>query len=190
MAQKGEASQALILYNVLPDPSSGTCNLRSSPIDIQKGDSIHHPQHGIGRVRSIRERSFSAAPAASYAELYFKRDDLTLTLLEKDLDKTVRSLIDAKQAKQLLEDLKAWKGKPHKQWKSRAEANQRAIESGEAFEYAKVYKSLNWLAEQDELRPRDKAHMNLSLDLLAEELSTALGKTQRQVRKLIEKAGS
>ena len=184
------------MYNVLPGPFSSQASRpaqarqRRSPIDIQKGDSIHHPQHGIGRVQSIRERSFSSAPAASYAELYFKRDGLTLTLLEKDLDKTVRNLINSKEAKQLLTDLKEWEGKAHKQWKSRAEANQRAIESGDAFEYAKVFKSLNRLAAKDELRPRDKAHMNLSLDMLTEELCSALGKTQRQVRKMITQAGA
>lgn len=141
-------------------------------------------------MQSIRERSFSGAQAASYAELYFKRDGLTLTLLEKDLDKTVRNLIDSEEAVQLLDRLKRWEGKAHKQWKSRAEANQRAIESGDAFEYAKVFKSLKRLQDKDELRPRDKAHLNLSLDLLTEELSNALGKTRRQVRKLITEAGS
>ena len=107
-------------------------------------------------------------------------------LLEKDLPKTVRRLISRDEAKELLQKFKDWKGTPSEQWKARAEANQAALDSGEPFGYAKVYKELSQMEEQGKLRPRDRTHMKLALDLLTEELARSLGKTPAQAQKLVE----
>jgi RNA polymerase-interacting CarD/CdnL/TRCF family regulator len=106
-------------------------------------------------------------------------------LLEKDLPKTVRRLISADEAEKLLQQYKEWQGSSSDQWKARAESNQAAIDSGEPFGYARVYKELNKLETEGQLRPRDRAHMKLALDLLTEELARSLGKTRAQARKLV-----
>lgn len=149
---------------------------------------MHHPQHGIGKVKSIRKRSFYGAAAATYAEVFFARDKLTLTVLEKDLKKTVREPISAKQAKRLLEELRQWSGKPSSQWKTRANAHQAALDRGDPFEYAKVFKGLSQLEAEGALRAQDRAHLNQSLDLLTEELAHSLGKTSEQARNLLAQA--
>ena len=45
----------------------------------------------------------------------------------------------------LLQHLETWKGRMSKQWKARANANQAAIERGDPFGYAEVYKGLTQL---------------------------------------------
>ena len=162
-------------------------NTKEIPINIQSGASIHHPQHGIGKVKNVRERSFGGCAKARYAELYFKRQNLTLTILEKDLDNTVRSLISTKEAKELLEQIKTWDGKVSKQWKARANKHQAAIDRGDPFEYAKVYKGLSKLESQDGLRAQDKQHLAQSLELLTEELAWSLRKSEEQTRKMLTK---
>ncbi|MEE4172660.1 MAG: hypothetical protein V2I57_00230 [Xanthomonadales bacterium] len=103
---------------------------------------------------------------------------------------TVRSLISNKDAKRLLEEIKSYDGKVSKQWKARANAHQAAIDRGDPFEYAKVYKGLTKLEEKDGLRAQDKAHLAQSLDLLTEELSCSLRKSREQTRKMLAEVAS
>jgi RNA polymerase-interacting CarD/CdnL/TRCF family regulator len=161
---------------------------RYRTINIRQGEHVHHPQHGIGKVQSIRKRSFYGHEPARYAQLYFERDALTLTLLEKDLSETIRCLITAVEAKELLQKIEAWDGKPKAQWKARADAHQAAIDGGDPFECGKVLKGLSQMEAEGTLRPRDRAHLNRSQELLTEELSRALKKSRAQVLKLIDEA--
>lgn len=154
-------------------------------ITINKGDTVHHPRHGIGQVQSISKQSFSGSEEATFAKLYFKRDKLTLMLRKQDLAATVRNPINAKEAKRLLLHLETWKGKMSKQWKARANANQAAIDRGDPFGYAEVYKGLSKLEEQGALRASDRVHLNHSFEFLVEEVANALNKTPEQARDLI-----
>jgi RNA polymerase-interacting CarD/CdnL/TRCF family regulator len=160
---------------------------RRKLISINQGDTVHHPHHGIGQVQCISKRSFSGEKETTFAQLYFKRDGLTLMLRQQDLAKTVRNPIDAIGAEKLLDHLKQWKGKVSSQWKARANAHREAMERGEPFDYADVYKGLSKLEAEGTLRASDRAHLNQSLHFLAEELANALGKTPEQVRNQIAK---
>jgi len=161
---------------------------RNHSINIQTGEHVHHPQHGVGKVQSIRKRSFYGHEAATYAQLYFERDDLTLTVLEKDLRTTVRTLVTPEQTGKLLDQIRSWDGKAKPQWKARAETHQAAIDGGDPFEYARAAKELSRMETVDELRPRDKANLARSLRLLTEEISRALKKTPAQAAELIQSA--
>jgi RNA polymerase-interacting CarD/CdnL/TRCF family regulator len=153
-----------------------------------KGKHFLHLQHGVGKVEGVRELSFGGQPSASYVQLFFPRDDLTVTVLEKDLTELVRNLVTAEEAKVLLKQVSEWKARPESSWKTRSNANQAALDSGDPLEYGKVAKNLAQLESEGSLRPCDKNHFNRSLDLLTEELSCALDKSQRQTRKLIDQA--
>ena len=133
-------------------------------------------------------RSFAGEKESTFAQLYFERDGLTLMLRQKDLDKTVRNPINASEAKLLLNHLKRWNGKVSGQWKARANANQEAMDRGDPYGYAEVYKGLSTLEAEGTLRASDRAHLNQSLEFLAEELANALGKTREQARNQIAKA--
>jgi len=108
-------------------------------------------------------------------------------VLEDDLTETVRRLISARQAKELLNQIKEWDGEASSQWKARADNNQAAIDGGDPFEYGKVFKGLSKLEAENSLRARDRAHLNRSLDFLTQELAHSLGKSTDQARRLISK---
>lgn len=149
---------------------------------------MHHPQHGVGKIQSIEKRSFYGAEAATYAELYFERENLTLTLLRDDLPDAVRLVISANKARQLLKEIRQWSGTPSKQWKARANAHQAAIESGNPFEYAKVFKELHQLGMEETLRSGDRSNFKHTEELLVEELANSLGKTQNKAQELLRQA--
>jgi RNA polymerase-interacting CarD/CdnL/TRCF family regulator len=164
--------------------------LQEQATKISRGTTIHHPHHGIGRVQSIGKRSFSSSNDDQYAQLYFQREALTLILPMQDLADTVRSPITAKQAKQILAHIESWDGQASKRWKARATAHQAAMERGDPFEYAEIYKALSRLEADGSLRHTDRSHLNRATDFLADELSYALGKTPDQVRQMIAEAAN
>ena len=107
---------------------------------------------------------------------------------KQDLANTVRNPITASEARQLLDHLENWDGTVSSQWKVRANANQEAMDRGEPFDYAEVYKGLSRLEAEGTLRASDRAHLNQALDFLVEELANALGKTPEQARNQIASA--
>ena len=136
-------------------------------------------------MQSIRKRSFSGQAPATYAQLYFEREELTLIMLADDVSDNFRKLISAEEAKKVLDSISRWSGKPKAQWKARADAHQGALESGDPFECGKVFKGLNELESQGNLRQQDRMHLKQSLELLTEELASALGTRPSRARKLI-----
>jgi RNA polymerase-interacting CarD/CdnL/TRCF family regulator len=157
-----------------------------SPINIRKGEYVFHRQHGLGEITSIHDNSFSGHAAACYVNLYFRRDELTMTVLEKNLQSVVRDLISLEQAQDLLGQIQAWNDKPEAQWKARADANQAALDSGDPFEYVNVLVGLAHLETEGALRLRDREHANRSLRLLTEELACVLQESQQHVRGLLD----
>ena len=159
-----------------------------SSINIRKGEHVLHAQHGVGRIASIRKCSFSGRAAASYVHLHFKRDELTLTVLEKSLTGVVRGLVSPEEAQELLNQINAGSGKPEAKWQARADANQAAIDSGDPFEYVKILKGLAHLESEGALRLRDREHLSKSLCLLTDELACVLKKSQKHMRSLLTQA--
>jgi RNA polymerase-interacting CarD/CdnL/TRCF family regulator len=174
----------MLIFNTLLTRASR----KGTIINIKLGDCLHHHQHGIGKVTSIRKRSFGGPETATFVELHFERDNLMVTLRKDDLEESVRNLITAKEAKSLLQEMQTWEGKVSKQWKTRANAHQAAIDRGDPFEYAKVFKGLIRLEARDTLRAQDRAHLNQSADLLTEEIAFSLKKTPEQARRMLNRA--
>lgn len=145
-------------------------------------------QHGVGRVRSIVNRSFGGPTAARYVELYFATEDLTVILREDELPGMVREMVSAEQAAELLAHLRDWDKAASQNWQARARAHAAAIEGGDPFEYVKVVKELHRLDTDGTLRRTDQQHYQKALDLLTEELMFSLGKPQKKVLSLIEDA--
>ncbi len=157
-------------------------------ITITQGDRIHHPHHGIGKVQSIRKRSFSGENGTRFAKIFFKRDSLTMMLRENQLDEMIRKPMSLREAKKLLAHLKTWKGKVSNQWKPRATAHQLKMEQGEPLRYAEVYKNLRVRQDEGTLSAADRKHFKQSGELLAEELANALGKTPSEALEQISQA--
>lgn len=164
--------------------------LEEQSAKLNRGCAVHHPHHGIGKVQSVRKRNFDGANGTKFAQLYFKREALTLILPMQDAAEAVRSPINSKQARQIIDHIATWEGRASRQWKARAAAHQEAMERGDPFEYAEVFKSLYRLEAAGTLRHTDRAHLNQAMDFLADELSFALDTTADRVRELITEAAS
>ncbi|MDX1570976.1 MAG: CarD family transcriptional regulator [Xanthomonadales bacterium] len=155
-------------------------------MSISQGDTILHPQHGVGLIKSIRRVSFSGEEPRKFAKLFFKRDKLTVMMRPDDLDETVRSIISAAEARKVLKHLESNDSEMSSHWKTRAKKNEAAIAGGDPYDLATIYKGLSRMQQSGQsLRAADRKHMQTSMDFLSEELAAALGKSQAQVEKMI-----
>lgn len=164
--------------------------LEEQSAKISRGNAVHHPHHGIGRVQSVGKPDFAGSNGANFAQLYFQREELTLILPMRDAAETVRNPITTKQAQQILDYIAQWDGHASKQWKARAAAHHEAMERGDPFEYAEIFKGLSRLEAAGGLRHTDRTHLNRAIEFLADELSFALNKTPDRIRELITRAAA
>jgi RNA polymerase-interacting CarD/CdnL/TRCF family regulator len=153
---------------------------RRELITISEGDCIHHPHHGIGEVQSIRSRSFSGENDARFAEIFFKRERITLMLRENSLDNIIRAPIGPSRAKKLLDHMQDWTAKVSNEWKARANTHQAMMDDGDPMACAEVYKSLRVLEQDGALSATDRKHLKRCKEYLSEELANALDQTQHE----------
>lgn len=153
-----------------------------------EGDAIHHPQHGIGTVQSIRKRSFSGPKGCRFAKLFFPRDEITMMIRESDLADTVRKPIEEPEARGVLEHIGNWNESVSGSWKVRANAQQRKLDDGNPYALAEVYKTLSLLQKTDSLSAADRQQLSHSEQSLAEELAVALEQPVSKVFRYMEKA--
>jgi RNA polymerase-interacting CarD/CdnL/TRCF family regulator len=179
----------LLLWYIV-QPHEHGMRLAEQSAKISRGNAVHHPHHGIGRVQSIGKPNFAGSHGANFAQLYFKREDLTLILPMRDAADTVRRPISAAQAAQILDHIEHWDGRASKQWKARAAAHRDAMDRGDPFEYAEVFKTLSRLEAAGGLRHTDRRHLNRALDALADELAFALDETPDRARAQITAAAA
>lgn len=182
--KKGDSSVNYCLISYFPPSSSQ----RREIITISQGDRIHHPQHGIGKVESIRRRSFSGENGTRFAEIFFEREGITLLLRETNLDKTIRAPIGPSLAKSVLDHMKNWTAKVSSQSKTRANAHEVMMEGDDPHAYAEVYKGLRVLEQDEALSTTDRRQLQRCTQYLSEELANALGKSQGKALELMTQA--
>lgn len=161
---------------------------RRSSINLRTGSHIHHPQHGLGKIESIRKRSFAGQAEDTYMQVFFEREALTVIARADDISREIRKPISANEARKLLDRIKSFNEKVKTQWKARADSHQTALDSGDPLECAKVLKNLIRLESEGKLRQTDRDHLKHALEMLTDELSTALGKRRSHARRLITEA--
>ncbi len=157
-------------------------------ITISQGDSIHHPQHGIGTVQSIRERSFSGPDNSKFVKLFFPRDEMVLMVRENDIEETIRKPIEKSEARKVLKHIVEWNESESEQWKVRANAQQSKLDEGNPFGLAEVYKTLSQRMEADKLSAADRRQLSQSEQCLSEELAAALDQPRDKICAKMEKA--
>ncbi len=171
---------------------SGHAGFSSNPtrriaITVTKGDSIHHPQHGIGKVQSVRKRSFTGANGNRFAKVFFPKEDLTVMVREEDLPDTVRKPIKRSVAREVFEHIGQWNEKVSNQWKTRATKHQAKLDDGDPFALAEVYKTLVQRDQDDKLSAADRRHLSICQQRLSEELAMALGHSEQKALRRMEK---
>lgn len=142
----------------------------------QVGDKIVHPMHGAGIVDEIVERTIDGQTETYYAlRLVLERVVLYIPVRTSDA-LGVRPVCSAEAAQELLGRLPALEIEADGNWNRRYRENMDRLRSGDLLEVAGVVKGLTLRDRRRGLSTGEKKMLGLAKQILASELSLALGR--------------
>lgn len=155
------------------------------------GDKAVYPAHGVGVVSAIEERSISGTKQKCYILKIFDKD-ITIMIPQQNVSNVgLRSVIDEKQADEILKILKK-KPSPStpQSWNRRHREYMEKIKTGSLFEIAEVLRDLYFLKLEKELSFGEKKVFETAKQLLVKELSIVRDegeeKIEEELKKLLE----
>lgn len=155
------------------------------------GDKAVYPAHGVGVVSAIEERNISGTKQKCYILKIFDKD-ITIMIPQQNVSNVgLRSVIDEKQADEILKILKK-KPSPStpQSWNRRHREYMEKIKTGSLFEIAEVLRDLYFLKLEKELSFGEKKVFETAKQLLVKELSIARDegeeKIEEELKKLLE----
>ena len=150
------------------------------------GDKVTHPMHGAGVIEQIVTRQENAG-ARQYYLLRLCVDSMTV-LMPCDCCEAVglRPTITSEQARQLLEQLDQVPLQKEGNWNQRYRENMLHIRSGNLLEVAQVIKDLTARDKERGLSTGEKKMLTSARQILASELSVALGQPLADVMARID----
>ena len=142
---------------------------------FQIGDRIVHPLHGAGVIEDIVERTIDGAPQQYYAMRPMLGDTQLFIPVDACGKLGVRPVCSRDEAEQLLQRLDRVTRSEEKGWNQRYRENMLHIRSGNLLEVAQVIKDLTLRDRERGLSTGEKKMLTSARDILASELSVALG---------------
>ncbi len=148
----------------------------------QVGDKIVHPMHGAGIVDEIVERTIDGQTETYYAlRLVLERVVLYIPVRTSGA-LGVRPVCSAEAAQELLGRLPALEIEADGNWNRRYRENMDRLSSGDLLEVAGVVKGLTLRDRRRGLSTGEKKMLGLAKQILASELSLALGRDPEEMK--------
>ncbi len=148
----------------------------------QVGDKIVHPMHGAGIVDEIVERTIDGQTETYYAlRLVLERVVLYIPVRTSGA-LGVRPVCSAEAAQELLGRLPALEIEADGNWNRRYRENMDRLRSGDLLEVAGVVKGLTLRDRRRGLSTGEKKMLGLAKQILASELSLALGRDPEEMK--------
>lgn len=123
----------------------------------------------------------------SFAVLFFPREELSMSLPAKKLDDSVREPLTQADAEELLSKAKEQIEPLNSSWKVRNRKNIERLASGDPVQLMTVLHGLQKLKDKKgSLNNSDRKHLTLSMELLIEEFSIALGESPEATKSRLE----
>src|SRR5687767_13984153 len=154
---------------VLPHTS---CN--GGNVTFQVGDKVIYPNHGLGIVERIEEKTILGT-TCGFFHLRIVANDTTVLVPVSNVDGVgLRKAISDEEVERIFTILGDGKIDNHQNWKGRFKDNSDKMRSGSIFDMADVLKSLTFLARSKSLSFREKRMLDRTRALIVTEVSDVL----------------
>src|ERR1700750_1356936 len=168
---------------VLPQP---TCN--GGNVTFEVGDKVIYPNHGLGIVERIEEKTILGTTCGVY-HLRIVANDTTVLVPVSNVDGVgLRRAITDEEVERLFGLLGDGKIDNHQNWKGRFKDNSDKMRSGSIFEVADVLKSLTFLAKSKSLSFREKRMLDRAKFLIISEVSEVMRETAPAIEGRVDRA--
>ena len=155
---------------------------------FQVGDKVIYPNHGLGIVERIEEKTILGTTCGFY-HLRIVANDTTVLVPVSNVDGVgLRRAITDDEVERLFGLLGDGKIDNHQNWKGRFKDNSDKMRSGSIYEVADVLKSLTFLAKSKSLSFREKRMLDRAKFLIISEVSEVMRETAATVEGRVDHA--
>jgi len=157
-------------------------------LEFEVGDKVIYPNHGLGIVERIEEKTILGTTCGFYSLRMTSSDTTVLVPLDNVEGVGLRPAISDSEVKKLFLKLGSGKIDNHQNWKGRFKDNSDKMRTGLIGEVIDVLKSLNFLSKSKSLSFREKRMLDRSRFLVVSEISEVTGDTAESIEDKVGKA--
>ena len=155
---------------------------------FEVGDKVIYPNHGLGIVERIEEKTILGTTCGFY-HLRIVANDTTVLVPLANVDGVgLRRAIGDDEVERLFGLLGDGKIDNHQNWKGRFKDNSDKMRSGSIYEVADVLKSLTFLAKSKSLSFREKRMLDRAKFLIISEVSEVMRETAAAIEGRVDSA--
>jgi CarD family transcriptional regulator len=157
-------------------------------VTFQAGDKVIYPNHGLGIVERIEEKTILGTTCGFY-HLRIVANDTTVLVPVANVDGVgLRRAISDEDVERLFGLLGDGKIDNHQNWKGRFKDNSDKMRSGSIYDVADVLKSLTFLAKSKSLSFREKRMLDRAKFLIISEVSEVMRETAASIEGRVDRA--
>ena len=152
------------------------------------GDKVIYPNHGLGIVERIEEKTILGTTCGFY-HLRIVANDTTVLVPLANVDGVgLRRAINDDEVERLFGLLGDGKIDNHQNWKGRFKDNSDKMRSGSIYEVADVLKSLTFLSKSKSLSFREKRMLDRARFLVVSEISEVMRESAAAIEGRVDRA--
>jgi len=162
--------------------------LSGGTVTFEVGDKVIYPNHGLGIVERIEDKTILGTTCGFY-HLRIVANDTTVLVPVSNVDGVgLRRAISDDEVERLFGLLGDGKIDNHQNWKGRFKDNSDKMRSGSIYEVADVLKSLTFLAKSKSLSFREKRMLDRAKFLIISEVSEVMRETAASIEGRVDRA--
>ena len=155
---------------------------------FQIGDKVIYPNHGLGVIERIEEKTILGTTCGFY-HLHMAANDTTVLVPLTNADGVgLRRAIDHVEVERLFDLLGDGKIDSQQNWKGRFKDNSDKMRSGSIYDVADVLKSLTFLSKSKSLSFREKRMLDRARFLIISEVSEVVHEVNTSVEVRVDRA--
>ena len=152
------------------------------------GDKVIYPNHGLGVVERIEDRTILGTTCGFYHLRILANDTTVLVPLMNVESVGLRRAISDAEVERLFTQLSNGKVEDHQNWKGRFKDNSDKMRTGSIYDVADVLKSLTFLARSKSLSFREKRMLDRAKFLVISEISEVMREKTNAIEEKVDRA--
>lgn len=155
---------------------------------FQVGDKVIYPNHGLGIVERIEEKTILGTTCGFFHLRIVSNDTTVLVPVANVENVGLRRAISDEEVDRLFAQLSDGKIDNHQNWKGRFKDNSDKMRTGSIYDMADVLKSLTFLSRSKSLSFREKRMLDRAKALIVSEVSEVLRAKPMEIEARVDEA--
>ena len=162
--------------------------LNGGNVTFQVGDKVIYPNHGLGIVERIEEKTILGT-TCGFFHLRIVSNDTTVLVPVANVDNVgLRKAITDEEVERLFGLLSDGKIDNHQNWKGRFKDNSDKMRTGSIYDMADVLKSLTFLSKSKSLSFREKRMLDRAKALIISEVSEVMREKALEIEAKVDQS--